>query len=314
MKKYLAFLSLLLFWIPSSRAQRVVELQYEADSQGGYQFYCTNHAFCNYILEVNFSSLDNGRADHPMPYRSEVKPGRNKLFKLSRISAGSPVQFKYLYKFNKGCINPKVNTDFTYLLPISPGKETQAYEMQNPDQQTPGDPTPKNWYLIRLRMKPGDTIYAARRGMVTELDDNSNLNDSGVASIGSENYLEIVHSDCSFGRYGILKRNSAFVKPGQFVEAGQPIALVGGDRFGRGSEARFSVYYNLEQNDSLDASGSGRKLYWVYVPLQFWTRRNGKGKLKHGADYTSEFPPAVLNQEIKKQDTKSKKTKPKAGS
>jgi hypothetical protein len=299
----------LLFWSPVSFAQKVIELKYEQDSKGNYQFYSINHAFCNYTLEVDFSSLDNARADLPMPFRSEVKPGRNKLFKLTKMNPATQVLFKYTIRYNKGCINPVVKTDFTYLLPIAPGKKAQVYELQNLDKAAIGDPQVKDWYAIRLRMNPGDTLYAARRGVVTEVEDNSNLNDSGVASIGEENYLEIVHADCSFGRYGILKRNSAFVKPGQQVGAGDPIGLIGGDRFGRGSDARFSVYYNLERSDSLGGDAGIRKIYRVYVQLKFWTKRNGKGMLKHGASYISEFPLSVLMQEKSKTEIKKRKTK-----
>ena len=78
------------------------------------------------------------------------------------------------------------------------------------------------------------------------------------------------------------------VKPGQAVKAGQPIGLVGGDSFGRGSDLRFSVYYYQEEEHS------GGRHY--IIPL-IWTKKNGKGRLKHGVIYTSEFPLAVLDQE-----------------
>jgi len=296
-----------LFWNSSLYSQRIIEFKYEPDAQGNYQFNCINHAFCNYILEVNFTSTENAKPNPLLPYRAEVKPGITKLFKLVKQNPDNPLKFKYAIKYNKGCINPQVNPDFTYVLPVSPGKEVQAYELLNREKPNPGDPEPKNWYVIRLRMKPGDTLFAARRGMVTEVEDQSNLNDSGVASLGNENYLEIVQGDCSFARYGILKKNGSFVKPGQFVEAGTPIALIGGDRFGRGSDAKFSVYYNVEKEDS--AVPANKRLYWAYVSLKFWTKKNGKGMLKHGASYKSEFPEVIITQEMSKTEIKNWKAK-----
>jgi biotin carboxyl carrier protein len=250
-----------------------------------------------------------------MPYRAVVKPGTNRLFVLSREEKTNPAEFKYTFHYIKGCINPTVDTNFTYILPIAAGKQGQAYEMNNtpsnlaradnPSVSAQGELTPpaKDWYVIRLKMKPGDTIYAARRGTVTEVEDQSGLNDASGSSGGSENYVEIYQADCSFGHYGVLRKSSALVKPGQMVEAGQPIGLVGGDQYGRGSEARFSVYYNREE----DIDGTNKKIYWEYVPLQFWTKENGKGKLKHGAIYTSEHPLSVISQEM----PKPKKGKPK---
>lgn len=314
---------LLLFILFSCSAglfsQRLIELNYEDDQRGNYNFYCRNNAFCDYILEVSFTKLENIRSDRALPFRGIVKPGMNKLFKLSKENASAAFQFKYSMDFAKGCINPKVDTGITFLLPISVGKETQVYVMENSRQTKATEnavggnaqqifPGSKNWYLIRMRMKPGDTIFSARRGMVTEVDDRSNLNDSTGSSIGSENYVEIVHGDCSFAKYGILKKGGALVKPGQFVEAGTPIGLVGGDKYGRGSEIRFSVHYNVEPDDG--SGGSNANIYWAYVPLKFWTKNNGKISLRHGANYVSEFPTAILQQEIKK--PAAKKAKPKA--
>ena len=320
MKNIFLIIPLFFFCNSSLFSQRIIEVNYEEDHQGNYNFYCKNNAYCNYILEISFSSMENTKCDHVLPYRAMVKPGINKLFKLSKENANNPFRFKYTIDYTKGCINPTVDTGFTYVLPIAPGKNTQVYIMENTNQNagviSAGNmqeikPKSKNWYVIRLRMKPGDTIYAVRRGTVTEVDDKSSLNDSGVASAGTENYIDIVHADCSFGHYGILKKNSAFVKPGQFVEAGMPVGLVGGDKYGRGSEARFSVYYNVEQEDIQNAGGSNRYVYWEYVPLKFWTKNNGKGSLKHGANYTSEYPSAILKQEIKKPEVKKPKPKKK---
>lgn len=300
--KNIVFLSLILIFLPRRLfAQRIIDLSYAEDMQGNYNFSCNNKAYCNYILEIGFTSLDNATCDHSLPYRAVVKPGMNKLFKLSKQRPDDPVQFKYKIGYFKGCLDPKVDTGFTYLLPVSPGKSTQAYELGTLPKQNAGDPQAKNVYAIRLRMKPGDTIFAARRGTVTEMDVSSNLNDSGVVSAHSDNYIEIVQGDCSFAHYGIIKRNGSFVKPGQEVEAGQPIGLVCGDKYGRGAEIRFDVYYN-QTIDQGSVSGNGMgsaDIYWVYVPLKFWTKKNGKGMLKHGGTYTSEWPKAIVAQEIK---------------
>ncbi|HTQ26762.1 MAG TPA: M23 family metallopeptidase [Puia sp.] len=303
--KTISCLSLSLFLTClSSPAQKPISVSYSKDMKGDYQFYCMNNAFCDYVLEISFTALDNLNADHSLPYVTEVKPGNNKLFKLSKINKDAPEKFNYRIGYNKGCMHPAFNPDFTYLLPIAPGKEVQAYEMQNPGISQAGGQDQKDWYVIRLKMNPGDTLYAARRGTVTAVEVDNSQNDEGQASAGFENYIEIVHRDCSFGHYGVLRKNSAFVKPGQFVEAGQPIGLVGGDKYGRGSEARFSVYYNEPRDSSAMEAGRDMSVYWTYIPLQFWTKRNGKGKLKNGANYTSEHTEAVLTQEMNKAEVK----------
>jgi hypothetical protein len=278
-------------------AQRSIEVSYAQDMQGNYNFTCINRAFCNYVLEINFTKLNNVASDHPLPLLIMVKPGNTKLFKLTKQHPDDAAEFNYKAGFFKGCIDPSVDTGFTYLLPAGPGRTAQAYEMGTMPKTSPGDPEIKNSYAIRLKMKPGDTVFAARRGIVDEIDVSSNLNDSGLANSGSGNYIEIVHADCSFGRYGIIKRDGALVHPGQTVEAGQPIGLVGGDKYGRGSEIRLGVYYN---------QSGDQRTYRLYVPLKFWTKRNGKGMLRHGGTYIGEFPKALLTQEMPHRSAKPK--------
>jgi hypothetical protein len=282
-------------------AQRVIEVKYEQDQKGAYVFSCVNYAFCNYILDIGFTSFTNVKCDQPLPFHAEVKPGFNKLFSISAIDPQAAVQFKYQSSFQKGCMHPKVNQGIIYLLPITPGTQTQVYEMSPAKSSDSG-----SWYVLRLKMKPGDTIYAARKGVVNDVQDQNGANDAGQTSIGTENFIEIAQSDCSFARYGILRKNSALVKPGQMVKTGQPIGLVGGDTYGRGSDIRFSVYYYQEENGMLRQTAISH-----YIVPQTWTKNNPAGRLKHGATYISEFPASVLNQEvpIKTQSVKAKSVK-----
>jgi len=277
------------------------------DAKGAYVFSAFNHAFSRYILELRFTTFDNLKPDPSLPYYAEVQPGSNKLFSLYPVNANDPVKFIYSIDFHKGCLHQQADTNFTYLLPVSPGKETQVYEMTNPDKPAAGGGQLNNWYVLRLKMRPGDTIYASRKGIVTEVEDHDGSNDAGAASAGKENYIEIVQADCSFGHYGILRKNSAMVRPGQPVKPGQPIGLVGGDQYGRGSEIRFSVYYNQEED--LQGSENIHQHSIRYVHLKCWTKNNGRGELKHGAMYTGEFPLSVLTQEADKKNKRGKLSK-----
>ena len=57
-------------------------------------------------------------------------------------------------------MEPVVNPNFFYLLPIGAGKEAQAFRV-NAIHSTGQDSS----YTIRLKMNIDDTIYAARRGL-----------------------------------------------------------------------------------------------------------------------------------------------------
>jgi len=289
MRTSLLFLFLLLSY--SLFSQRAVEVSYTQDSKGNLLFTCTNHAFCTYIVSVEFTTFQNAKADHALPYVGEVKPGVNKLFTVSPEKPSDEIQVKYKMSFRKGCFEPKLDTGFAYLLPIAPGTETQVYEMN----KTPGEDGRDSGFAVRMRMKQGDTIFAVRRGIVTAVYTGSSENDAGATATDSWNYVEIVHGDCTFGQYGVFKKDGAFVHPGESVEAGAPLGLVGGDKFGRGSDVRFSVSYYINNGHN------------IQLPLRFWTKRNGKGRLKHGGTYTSEHPKVLLIQELPKTKAPAKK-------
>ncbi|HEY4063831.1 MAG TPA: M23 family metallopeptidase [Puia sp.] len=307
MKNSLLLFALIVSLPLLSSAQRVVEVGYILDTHGNYVFSCTNHAYCNYVLDVTFTTLDNAKSDHPLPFEAEVRPGMTKLFTISAISAKADIKLNYKSSYRKGCLHTTVNPDLTYLLPIAPGKEAQAYIIGESPAGTGGvagnagaagksagsgglgggTAARDTGYAIRLKMKAGDTIYAARRGTVTGVDAGNSENDAGMSVTEGLNTIEIVQGDCTFGEYGVFQKNGVFVKPGQVVEAGTPLGLVGGDKYGRGSDVRFSVDYYDGQHR-------------VQVPLQFWTKKNGKGMLKHGATYISEHPRAIVLQEVPK--------------
>ena len=295
--KSLLIFSALVLCSLSLSSQRIVEVRYDQDSRGAFVFSCINNGYCNYILDLGFTVFENVKSDQPLPFHAEIKPGYNKLFTISPIDAQIQTKINFSSTFQKGCMHPVVNPDFTYLFPVSPGKSAQVYEM-SPDKS----PDSASWYVLRLKMMPGDTIYAARKGIVNEIQDQNGANDAGQNSIGTENYIEITQPECSFARYGILKKNGALVKPGQAVKAGQPIGLVGGDPNGRGSDIRFSVYYFQEENGTI----SQNRVKHYIIP-KIWTKGAGKNRLKHGAVYISEFPLAVLNQEMPAPAHKKKK-------
>ncbi len=286
-KSLLIFPALVLFGL-SLFSQKIVEVRYDQDAKGAFVFSCMNNGYCNYILDLGFTVFENVKSDQSLPFHDEIKPGYNKLFTVSPIDAQTQTKINFSISFQKGCMHPVVNPDFTYLYPVSPGKSAQVYEM-SPDKPTDS----ASWYVLRMKMMPGDTIYAARKGVVNEIQDQNGANDAGQNSIGAENYIEITQPECSFARYGILRKNGALVKPGQAVKAGQPIGIVGGDPNGRGSDIRFSVYYFQEENGAI---GHNRERHYI-IP-KIWTKNNGKGRLKHGAVYVSEFPIAILNQEM----------------
>jgi Peptidase family M23 len=285
--------------------ERKIDVFYQKNRLGEYEFMCDNRTFISYIVEVNFSTLENLQADVSLPFRGTVAPGTQHIFTLRKSLIGEAAHLTYHFKTFKGCANPHVDTAFTYLLPVAPGKETRIFELDYIAKEYVGESAPKNWYALGLYTQAGDTVFAARRGRVTEVRDHASLQDSGYTFARGENFVEIFHNDCSFAKYQVFRDSSVFVHPGDFVEAGQPLGLAGGDKYDGGPQVRFSVYYNQEQ-EAVDKNGekTGKILYWAYVPLQFWIKDKGKIRLINHATYTSEHPAQVITMEMSKKEAK----------
>lgn len=279
-------------------AQEGINVYTTTDSKGNCKFYCTNENYCDYTVEVYFSELVNYNWQVQLPYQGVVNHGRNFLFSLD---AGDPVkQSSFLYGTTsyKGCNNPKINQNFSYLLPISAGQTTEPIVLEYL-KINENDRAPKGYYALGFMLNAGDTIFAARRGVVSELRDTSSLALSDYVYSSDDNYMEIFHKDCTFGRYEVFKES--LVSLGQHVEAGDPIAIAGGENYTSGSHVRFFVIY---VDQKLDKNTSERTNSWAYVHLFFCTAENENAPLIYDRKYTCVKPESVITQEFSKRELK----------
>jgi hypothetical protein len=285
-----------------------IAVRWQKTPRGEYEFICDNRSFSDYTIEVSFTEFVNLQSELPLPATVDVAPGTHTMFTLRKATGNQPARFTYHYRSFKGKPSPRIDTGFAYLLPIAPGRETRVYELYYIGQRINGESLPKDWYALSLHVNAGDTIYAARRGRVTDVrdvNDNAGLPDSNYAYVREENYIEVEHNDYTFGKYTIFRNGSIFVHPGDLVEAGQPLGIAGGDKYAGGPQVRFSVFYQLRQ-DILDKDGNatGRTQNWAYVPICFWTKGQGKIRLANKAAYTCECPEELITREMTKKEAR----------
>jgi hypothetical protein len=307
-------------WTAEQNARELRRLAHEQDliyihwiknNRGEYEFFCDNKSFSNYTVEINFTEFINLQANTMLPARIEVPPGLNaQLFVLQKTTLNAASHFQYHHRSYKGCPVPKIDTGFTYLLPVAPGRSARVSELHSLATEFGNEAPPKDWYCLGIHVQAGDTIYAARRGRVTNTREHADLQDSSYSYSSDENYIEIEHNDCTFGKYSVFRDDAVFVHPGDLVEAGQPIGIAGGDKYASGPQVRFSVFYHLDQ-DVLDKDGNntGKTRHWAYVPLYFWTKDNGKMRLISQSTYTADHPDDLVTREMSKKEAKKWKEK-----
>lgn len=298
--KYLLLTFLLQGFCLISSAQDGISVTYDQDNGGNYKFYSHNENYCTYTLEVNFQELRNLKWRIQIPFIKEINHGTNYLFTLE---AGDPYQnssFQYSIAYINGCMNPEINSEINYLLPVGKGKITKTFPI---DYLKINERTtePKDYYAVGFIMEEGDTIFAARRGVVCSLRDTSSLSYTGYVYSSDDNYIEIFQQDCSFARYQVLSKSLVIV--GQHVEAGDPIAIAGGENYTTGIHVRFLVYYNdADQNQSRKGLDLNAKM--ACVPLVFCTEEQQNQQLTVGNMYTGAQPDSIITQEMSKRELK----------
>jgi hypothetical protein len=291
-----------------------IGIRYQKNTRGEIEFYCDNRTFSDYTIEVEFPVFINLQADFPLPAVAEVPPGTHLMFTLRKAHGGQPDRFTYRYHSLKGHPSPKIDTNFTYLLPVAPGKSTRIAELAYIGEKVADIPPPKDWYSLILHTNPGDTVYAARRGRVTNRRDNANVQDSNISYTSTENFIEVEHNDYTFGKYSVFRDGAIFVHPGETVEAGQPLGIAGGENYTSGPHVRFCVFYQLKQEvTDKDGNTTGKIHYWGYVPIHFWAKDLGSIHLTNKDTYTSEYPDDVITKEMTKKEAKKWKEAHKAG-
>jgi hypothetical protein len=283
---------------------RLILVTHEKNIHGNFDFICENKAFCNYIVEVSFTDLQNLQPDIPVPIRITVPPGTRNIFTLRKTTLDRPIHFSFRYKVFKGCTNPVVDSAFTYLLPVAPGKETRATEVPSIAKKIDSLSRPNSWYALAFHVQSGDTVFAARSGRVTETLQQTGQQDTTASRPKGQNFIEIAHNDCSFANYRFFRDSSIFVHPGDWVEAGQPLGIAGGDKYAGGPKVQLSVYYNFEEVVVKDGQPPQTNHRWAYVPVQFWVAGKGKTRLTGQVAYTSEHPADLITQEMTQKEAK----------
>lgn len=296
--KLLSFL--MLVFVNEVIAQREIKVTYEKIARdNGYEFYCQNNTFTTYTIEIEFTMLKNLSISGKNPYIGKVEPGKNRLFRLIPIKANLYTNFGYGFKYKKGCPDTKIDDKIAYLIPIKNGEKTKIGEISYL-----GNDPPKDWYTLSFNMEPGDTVYASRRGRVTEIVDNIPKGiEENIVFMRKRNYIIIEHEDCTFGAYDLLEENGALVTRGKQIEVGDPIGIIGGEEYESGNHLRFSVFYSYHQLIEDNREKNDKEHHWAYVPIEFYVDGK-KVKLGNGLHYKSVHAEDIIFQEMSKGEIK----------
>jgi murein DD-endopeptidase MepM/ murein hydrolase activator NlpD len=225
----------------------------------------------------------NLKGSVPLPFTATFPANATtEAFAVSPVNRGEHWSFSYTSHYTIGSTKAVHDDSYVYTLPFEAGaafRVTQgfngAYSHCGPDQ-----------YAIDFKMSSGTPIHAAREGRVVKVKEDSNSGGGNRKYVNEANYVLIKHSDGTIANYAHLSKNGAKVKVGDYVKAGQLIALSGNTGFSSGPHLHFSVFKTRDGKER------------VSVPIQFQTGNGASMVLAEGktykAIYRREFPQPVI--------------------
>ncbi|ADR22936.1 hypothetical protein MATR_32150 [Marivirga tractuosa] len=264
MKSYL-FLSLYIFFSTFLYAQqKPIEIHYKK-SEEGFVFYANNTEPIPYTVKINFQKLENLYSRSGEKNFTRTIPANTsnlEILELKKMKVDKGTSFDFNFLYNIGDQSLEVDTEFPYLLPFKHGKRVRVGQGNN------GAGTHRGINAIDFNLEIGDSIYAARSGIVVEVKEDSNVggNDPKFEPYG--NFIKVYHDDGTIGSYVHLVQKGSFVKKGDQIQKGQLIGISGNTGWSSGPHLHFMVAQNKDfRNITLPIKFLNYKKQ-LFIPLE----------------------------------------------
>ncbi len=226
------------------------------------EFYVRNDYHGPIEVEFKFDQSENVSSVPVLPGRFVVPHGRSKsLLKVGAVNRFMTWNFSLKYRFTIGSPLAQHESSYLYLPPVETGSSyriSQGFDGGFSHQDA------QNKYAVDIAMPVGTPLYAAREGVVMEVENDFYKGGTDNRAYRSRsNSIRILHDDGSMAVYAHLELEKARVYPGQTVKEGQIIGFSGNTGYSSGPHLHFAIQVN--KGMSLES-----------VPFQF-RKRNGEG-------------------------------------
>lgn len=296
-------IAILMIGLNGKAQNHSIEIKSEMKDDRSVDFLFEKRDVGSFYLNLTFNRLENAS---PTSFKGTITSSQGKLLTVKPLNPDRSVGYSYKYTYIRGQLNPKIDTGFVYLLPVSKGKTVKALNHFNINAKYFGSVESKNWKSFQFDVESGDTVFSARKGLVVEVKDGIDPNPSVNVSYNSDsNSILIEHEDGTLASYSVLKKGSLLVKPGQVVFPHTPLALAGTYDVESNSQIRFYVYYltedNLEKSDRTTLAS--KKNFYAFVNPLFFTLDGGV-YLKSQQNYCADFKEEHITKELNKREKK----------
>lgn len=282
-----------------------VKVSYEVEGKN-YILKAENTSFYPYTIQVVFTKLTGASGmTTDVPYVSVAGNGMSRLLTLRREVENIPVSFSYQSRAYKGNWKADSDSSFVYIPPVAPGKKVDIHILTSLKDFFQRNRQGKRIAGLAFRMNEGDTVYAMRGGLVCDVHQRqaseAEIPGSKVYA-RTENYVVVYHKDGSFATYKLFKNEGIFVKPGEEIEAGEPIGVIGGNHYRQGAHLRLQMSGCFEDSDE-DYAIEGRA-YHSFIPVIAVNESETCKPDGQTAQFESSHPVDLIMKEMSKREKK----------
>lgn len=280
-----AILFVFLLFVKLSEAQ-LVEVQANYNSIGDVDFIAYNNSKAPLFLNIDFADLENTTFNEPLPYIRLLEPGFNSLFTLERDLDADVPRFNYQIKYFRSNPMAQINLNFPYLIPLAPGTDAQPFDVQN----IKGFwrlKEPKGWLATGFVATQGQTVCAARNGIVVEVIGSVRNTDTLTWYNAWTNVITLLQSDGTLMCYHNVADPKKKLKIGDKVFAGQQLGVIAPGA----SELVLLNYRESLNSDDL-----------VFIIPQFVTAKNKTELVTSSKKYKIVHPERIITLEMNKKE------------
>jgi murein DD-endopeptidase MepM/ murein hydrolase activator NlpD len=217
-----------------------------ADSGDTASLIAASNCLCVVTLTISIEQSDLAGLAAGRTYRVRLEPGeRGKVLEGQRTAAGNSA-LRFSWKAALGSPDAVHKPPRPYRAPFAVGSTftvSQAYPVRITHV------TPDSLYAVDFALPDGTPVYAAREGLVINLQHDSFRGGAALAMLDQANMVEILHDDGTIAVYAHLQWDSIRVRIGQHVRLGEYIANSGNTGFTTGPHLHFAVWRNAGAAD-----------------------------------------------------------------
>src|SRR6056297_671754 len=202
----------------------------------------TNHMHGPVTVAVSLSGANNVVAEPALPATLELPAAGFRSVLIGPLDPAAAWRYSISMSATPGPLNPLPDTGHGYRLPFAPD---QAIRIGQGFAGGFSHQAPHSRHAVDFTLPTGTPVLAARAGTVMDVERYFHRAGQNPDIDGPKaNYVRILHDDGSMGVYAHLDYNGVLVRPGQQVDAGQPVGRSGNTGFSTGPHLHFAVQVN----------------------------------------------------------------------